>query len=66
MHFETCSSWIFFFFLIICVSELKKKIRCLLHGLCERRCFAYLLHCISILLKCEMKGLLYTEMLKCI
>lgn len=42
------------FFLIICISELK-QIRCLLHGLCERRCFAYLLHCISILLKCEWK-----------
>lgn len=40
----------FFFFLFICISELK-EIRCLLHGLCERRCSAYLLHCISILLK---------------
>lgn len=45
------------FFFTSFVSQNFKKIRCLLHGLCERRCFAFLLHCISILQKCEMKGL---------
>lgn len=39
------------FFFNSFVSQNFKKIRCLLHRLCERRCFAYLLHCISILLK---------------
>lgn len=50
MHFETCSSWIFF--LIICLSELNKfNVFC---TDCVRGCLASLLHCVSIL-KCEVK-----------
>lgn len=59
IHCEPWSSWIFF---IICISELYNLFffRCFLHGPCEREDALHLLHCISILLKCEVKGL-YTE-----
>lgn len=57
IHCETWSSWIF---LIICISELCsffffKHVFCM--DLVKERMLCTLLHCISILLKCEMKGL---------
>lgn len=56
IHCETWSSWIF---LIICISELCSffffNVFCM--DLVKERMLCTLLHCISILLKCEMKGL---------